>query len=53
MGKYWRSMTTTGKSESAYRYDALDRYPMSDVLCPFELAADMCRIHWLSPIITY
>ncbi|EPV2037128.1 glutathione-regulated potassium-efflux system ancillary protein KefG [Escherichia coli] len=39
--------------ESAYRYDALNRYPMSDVLRPFELAAGMCRMHWLSPIIIY
>ena len=52
-GKYWRSVITTGEPESAYRYDALNRYPMSDVLCPFELAAGMCRMHWLSPIIIY
>ena len=30
-----------------------DLYPMSDVLRPFELAAGMCRMHWLSPIIIY
>lgn len=35
-GKYWRSVITTGEPESAYRYDALNRYPMSDVLRPFE-----------------
>ena len=52
-GKYWRVMITTGEPESAYRYDALNRYPMSDVLRPFELAAGMCRMHWLSPIIIY
>ncbi|EEV4632582.1 glutathione-regulated potassium-efflux system ancillary protein KefG [Escherichia coli] len=52
-GKYWRNVITTGEPESAYRYDALNRYPMSDVLRPFELAAGMCRMHWLSPIIIY
>ena len=52
-GKYWRSVITTGEPESAYRYDALNRYPMSDVLRPFELSAGMCRMHWLSPIIIY
>ena len=52
-GKYWRSVITTGEPESAYRYDALNRYPMSDVLRPFELTAGMCRMHWLSPIIIY
>ena len=52
-GKYWRSVITTGEPESAYRYDALNRYPMSDVLRPFELTAGMCRMHWMSPIIVY
>ncbi|MGP0818151.1 NAD(P)H-dependent oxidoreductase, partial [Escherichia coli] len=51
--KYWRSVITTGEPESAYRYDALNRYPRSDVLRPFELAAGMSRMHWLSPIIIY
>ena len=46
-------LIATGEPESAYRYDALNRYPMSDVLRPFELAAGMCRMHWLSPIIIY
>jgi glutathione-regulated potassium-efflux system ancillary protein KefG len=51
-GKYWRSVITTGEPESAYRRDA-NRYPMNDILRPFELTAGMCRMHWLSPIIVY
>ena len=35
-GKYWRSVITTGEPESAYRRDA-NRYPMNDILRPFEL----------------
>ncbi|MDU7648301.1 MAG: glutathione-regulated potassium-efflux system ancillary protein KefG [Klebsiella michiganensis] len=51
-GKYWRSVITTGEPESAYRRDA-HRYPMNDILRPFELTAGMCRMHWMSPIIVY
>ncbi len=46
-GKYWRSVITTGEPESAYRRDA-NRYPMNDILRPFELTAGMCRMHWMS-----
>ncbi|KKY81148.1 potassium transporter KefG [Enterobacter cloacae] len=52
-GKYWRNVITTGEPESAYRHDGLNRYPMSDILRPFELTAAMCHMHWLSPIIIY
>lgn len=45
-------MITTGEPESAYRRDA-NRYPMNDILRPFELTAGMCRMHWMSPIIVY
>ncbi len=38
-GKYWRSVITTGEPERAYRHDGLNRYPMSDILRPFELTA--------------
>ncbi|AXS07046.1 glutathione-regulated potassium-efflux system ancillary protein KefG [Klebsiella pneumoniae] len=51
-GKYWRSVITTGEPESAYRRDA-NRYPMNDILRPFELTAGLCRMHWMSPIIVY
>ena len=37
-GKYWRSVITTGEPESAYRRDA-NRYPMNDILRPFDLTA--------------
>lgn len=46
-------MITTGEPESAYRHDGLNRYPLSDILRPFELTAAMCRMHWMSPIIVY
>ncbi|PIJ51245.1 glutathione-regulated potassium-efflux system ancillary protein KefG [Erwinia sp. OLTSP20] len=53
VGKYWRSVITTGEPEAAYHHNGLNRYPMSDIMRPFELTAQMCRMHWLTPMIIY
>ncbi|WP_165370715.1 glutathione-regulated potassium-efflux system ancillary protein KefG [Siccibacter turicensis] len=52
-GKYWRNVITTGEPEGAYRYDGFNRYPLNEILRPFELTAAMCRMHWLNPMIVY
>ncbi|MDO1920547.1 NAD(P)H-dependent oxidoreductase, partial [Escherichia coli] len=52
-GKDLRSGNTTGEPERAYRYDALNRYPKSDGLRPFELAAGKGPMAWVSPIFSY
>ncbi|MDX7986265.1 glutathione-regulated potassium-efflux system ancillary protein KefG [Xenorhabdus sp. 12] len=52
-GKYWRSVITTGEPEGAYKRGGANRYPMEEILRPFELAASMCQMHWLSPMIIY
>ncbi|CDL83462.1 glutathione-regulated potassium-efflux system ancillary protein KefG [Xenorhabdus szentirmaii] len=52
-GKYWRSVITTGEPEGAYRRGGDNRYPMEEILRPFELTASMCQMHWLSPMIIY
>ncbi|MEA9444089.1 glutathione-regulated potassium-efflux system ancillary protein KefG [Candidatus Fukatsuia symbiotica] len=52
-GKYWRSVITTGEPDVAYQLGGYNRYPMSDILRPFELTALMCRMHWMIPIIIY
>ncbi|NIF49651.1 glutathione-regulated potassium-efflux system ancillary protein KefG [Enterobacter sp. Ap-1006] len=52
-GKYWRSVITTGEPEGAYRYDGYNRFPLTEILRPFELTAAMCKMHWLMPIIVY
>ncbi|WP_072009470.1 glutathione-regulated potassium-efflux system ancillary protein KefG [Buttiauxella noackiae] len=52
-GKYWRSVITTGEPEGAYRHDGFNRFPLTDILRPFELTAAMCRMHWMNPIIVY
>jgi len=53
LGKYWRSVVTTGEPEGAYKIGGYNRYPMTDILRPFELTAAMCHMHWLSPMIIY
>ena len=52
-GKYWRSVVTTGEPETAYHHHGLNRYPMSEIMRPFELTAQMCSMHWLTPMIIY
>ncbi|WP_156519052.1 glutathione-regulated potassium-efflux system ancillary protein KefG [Mangrovibacter phragmitis] len=53
VGKYWRSVITTGEPEGAFQYDGLNRYPLSEILRPFELTAALCRMHWLNPFVIY
>jgi glutathione-regulated potassium-efflux system ancillary protein KefG len=52
-GKYWRSVITTGEPETAYHANGLNRYPMSDIMRPFELTAQTCQMHWLTPMLIY
>lgn len=52
-GKYWRSVITTGEPETAYHQHGLNRYPMTEIMRPFELTAQTCRMHWLTPMIIY
>lgn len=52
-GKYWRSVITTGEPEAAYHQQGLNRYPMSEIMRPFELTAQMCHMHWMTPMIIY
>ena len=47
-GKYWRSVITTGDSELIDRQDAT-----SVIMRPFEMTAQMCQMHWLSPLFVY
>lgn len=52
-GKYWRTVLTTGEPEGAYGKQGYNRYPMAEILRPFELTAAMCRMHWMSPMVIY
>lgn len=52
-GKYWRSVITTGEQEGSYHSEGYNRYPMADILRPFELTAAMCHMQWVDPMIIY
>lgn len=52
-GKYLRCVVTTGEPETAYQPQGLNRYPLSAIMLPFELVAQTCHMHWLSPLVIY
>ncbi|MGV3346695.1 glutathione-regulated potassium-efflux system ancillary protein KefG [Enterobacteriaceae bacterium LUAb1] len=52
-GKYWRSVITTGEPETSYHPQGLNRYSLSEIMRPFELTAQRCRMHWISPMIIF
>lgn len=52
-GKYWRSVITTGGKEEAFGKSGYNRYPLAEILQPFELTAALCQMHWIEPLVLY
>ena len=52
-GKHWRSIITTGGNEEAFCSEGYNRYPLSEILQPFELSAALCQMHWIEPLVLY
>jgi glutathione-regulated potassium-efflux system ancillary protein KefG len=52
-GKVWRSVITTGGNIDAFGEKGYNRYPLKDILQPFELTAALCRMQWLEPMVLY
>ena len=52
-GKYWRSVITTGGAENAFAASGYNKYPLEEILQPFELTALLCRMHWIDPLTLY
>ncbi len=52
-GKVWRSVITTGGNIEAFGSKGYNRYPLKDILQPFELTAALCRMHWVDPLVLY
>lgn len=52
-GKYWRSVITTGGKEEAFSIKGYNKYPLEQILQPFELTAALCQMHWLEPLVLY
>lgn len=52
-GKYWRSVITTGGKEEAFGRSGYNRYPLDEILQPFELTAALCQMAWIEPLVLY
>ncbi|GAD80598.1 glutathione-regulated potassium-efflux system ancillary protein KefG [Vibrio ezurae] len=52
-GKHWRSVITTGGQKSAFSPQGYNKYPLEQILQPFELTALLCQMHWIEPMVLY
>ncbi|MDW6002773.1 glutathione-regulated potassium-efflux system ancillary protein KefG [Vibrio mangrovi] len=52
-GKLWRSVITTGGKKAAFGSKGYNKYPLDEILQPFELVASLCRMEWCEPLILY
>jgi glutathione-regulated potassium-efflux system ancillary protein KefG len=52
-GKCWRSVITTGGAREAFATSGYNRYPLQEILQPFELTASLCLMHWYQPLVLY
>ncbi|MCL9780454.1 glutathione-regulated potassium-efflux system ancillary protein KefG [Vibrio sp. S4M6] len=52
-GKVWRSIITTGGNQDAFGSKGYNRYPLEEILQPFELMAALCKMEWLEPLVLY
>ncbi len=52
-GKYWRSVITTGGRQEAFSPMGYNKYPLEQILQPFELTASLCQMKWLDPLVLY
>ncbi|KIN11473.1 glutathione-regulated potassium-efflux system ancillary protein KefG [Vibrio mytili] len=52
-GKYWRSVITTGGKEEAFSTKGYNKYPLEQILQPFELSAALCQMNWIEPLVLY
>ncbi len=52
-GKKWRSVITTGGARQAFATSGYNKYPMQEILQPFELTAALCRMEWIEPLVLH
>ncbi|NOH96536.1 glutathione-regulated potassium-efflux system ancillary protein KefG [Vibrio sp. 99-70-13A1] len=52
-GKYWRSVITTGGKEEAFGESGYNKYPLQEILQPFELTALLCKMNWMEPLVLH
>lgn len=44
---------TTGGKKEAFSAKGYNKYPLEEILQPFELTAALCQMHWLEPLVLY
>ncbi len=52
-GKKWRSVITTGGARQAFATSGYNKYPMEQILQPFELTAALCCMEWIEPLVLH
>lgn len=52
-GKVWRNVITTGGKEEAFGVKGYNKYPLEQILQPFELVAALCLMEWIDPLVLY
>jgi glutathione-regulated potassium-efflux system ancillary protein KefG len=52
-GKVWRSVITAGGNRAAFGESGYNRYPLEQILQPFELIASLCKMNWVEPLVLY
>ncbi len=52
-GKDWISVVTAGQSGDAYLEDGHNRYSVTELLRPYECAANHCGMNYLEPIVLH
>ncbi len=52
-GKWFLSAVTTGGSATAYHSEGVNRYPIRQLLMPFELTARLCGMAYLPPFVVH
>ncbi|MBW3697374.1 glutathione-regulated potassium-efflux system ancillary protein KefG [Vibrio sp. T187] len=52
-GKHWRSIITTGGKAEAFGEGGYNKYPLQQILQPFELMAALCQMHWMEPLVLH
>ena len=52
-GKSWLSVVTTGGPFESYRSGAFNNFTISELLRPFQQAANLCGMTWIAPCIVH
>lgn len=52
-GKWLMNAITAGAAETAYRAEGYNRYPVRQLLLPFEQTATLCRMRYLAPLVLF